>query len=536
MGKAEIVSGGADGYYTINLVYNKDQYDNQIAIIDARISDLQTKYTAETDSFKKALMNYEIIGLQKRKSYLETNYQEKEQFQAWCADLTEDLTGDVGTVEIPNEKTNVLIQPGYDGNAAYNSSRDGQLFSTITTTAAQTYYNLAMLPGWQKWKPLFRFGTITAIDGNNADVTMESATSSQQSLDVNQSTSLTNVAIEYMDCDGFAFEVGDEVLVKFEGQDWNTPKIVGFKDNPKPCFYRFYIKPKMNGNYATKGREQIRIDYTLDAVDNDETKITYGTQYPTSFENENGLAGPFQVEGKVRSDSLDVDVSLHWRKSDSTYVFHAFYVGDAGNYTYQLGSDAEYVKQITQKKTSEKLFDLSKTTVTVDGEEFDVYEAPFTELYVQQRSPDATTQANQMAWFDLPTALCTIVYQDQWIDNDVITNYEFPVLDGIILNDPVKPSTGSWDDGLGSYVAFINYVWSRVFDPAISWTHDYFVIITDTDGNNPTHSNITRELTNRKEMQCGEYIDDVFYEYTYENITENWQWTFEMIETPSDRW
>jgi uncharacterized protein YkwD len=38
-----------------------------------------------------------------------------------------------------------------------------------------------------------------------------------------------------MDCNGTPFEVGDSVLIKFLSQRWDSPQVVGFKNNPKPC-------------------------------------------------------------------------------------------------------------------------------------------------------------------------------------------------------------------------------------------------------------------------------------------------------------
>jgi hypothetical protein len=43
-----------------------------------------------------------------------------------------------------------------------------------------------------------------------------------------------------MNCNAGAFAVGDEVLVKFENQDWNQPKVVGFKSSPATCGTFFY--------------------------------------------------------------------------------------------------------------------------------------------------------------------------------------------------------------------------------------------------------------------------------------------------------
>ena len=196
---------------------------------------------------QRKLRELDILSLQsesfrKKAEYIVDNFPEDETISAWCADLTEDLSGDVGTLEIPGERGTVLIQPGYEDNAVYNLSRDGQIQPLIAANPYQTYYNLAMFPGWQKWKPTFRFGTITSIDSENdkANVTLDSVSSSQQALNINQSNTLTDVPVEYMSCNSAAFEVDDEVIIKFE-YDWSTPKVIGFKDNPKACEEFLYI-------------------------------------------------------------------------------------------------------------------------------------------------------------------------------------------------------------------------------------------------------------------------------------------------------
>ena len=199
--------------------------------------DVQTDEQKKISRLRKKIAYLKIkkLSAEKRKEYLENNMPEDETISAWCADLTEDLAGEVGTVEIPGESVDIQVQPGYDGNAAYNQDRDGQLLPTVVNTPAQAFYNLAMMPGWQKWKPLFRYATIDAVNGDKADITLGNTTSSQQSLDINQAGTISDVDIEYMSCNGAAFEEGDDVLVKFTGQAWENPIIIGFKEDPQPC-------------------------------------------------------------------------------------------------------------------------------------------------------------------------------------------------------------------------------------------------------------------------------------------------------------
>lgn len=139
-------------------------------------------------------------SLEVRKKYLEDNDIADKIVAAWCADLTENLTGIVGTVEVPGELIGAVnIQPGFENYAPFDAERDGQLQAAIAGTPAGVFYNLAMLPGWQKWKPTYRYGTITSLTGDTCAIALDAAKSSAQELDVNQTESLSNVPVNYMD-------------------------------------------------------------------------------------------------------------------------------------------------------------------------------------------------------------------------------------------------------------------------------------------------------------------------------------------------
>jgi len=165
--------------------------------------------------------------------------------EVWCADYTLQATGEVATIEVPGEPQNVLMVPG----GAAHTAADGQLLARELMTGPQAYFNAAILPGWQKFKPTYRTGRITAISLNTADVELDAAISSvtELTLNVNQTTTLSNVPIQYMDCNGEAFVINDNVVVEFEGQNWNSPKIIGFKANPKPCGFYFTFAKVLGG-------------------------------------------------------------------------------------------------------------------------------------------------------------------------------------------------------------------------------------------------------------------------------------------------
>lgn len=302
MGRATIVSGGTDGRYTIALdvgdarrdlivtaatqnVANLDaailakqtQVNELAAIVETRRVSLEIEIDKYVSTYRDDLNN--INSLQVSKTLLPFVLEQKaytnaklvydnaardlealkltradaarrltewqalpltENREAWCADFTESGTGPVGTIEIPGESDLILVKPG----APAPTGSDGALLSRSLMSPEQAFWNAAALPGWQKYNPTFRRGTLTAIntDNHTGSVSLAAATSSAQRLNVNQGTSLTNVPITYMTCHSNAFEIGDQVVVMFDGQNWESPRVIGFVDNPRPCeeFSLFY--------------------------------------------------------------------------------------------------------------------------------------------------------------------------------------------------------------------------------------------------------------------------------------------------------
>ncbi|MGW8301313.1 MAG: transglutaminase-like cysteine peptidase [Desulfobacterales bacterium] len=189
MGKGEIISNLEDGLYQVKLVYGgRNRVQTRINNLNARIADLEDRIAAESDSFQIKILTLQKTALEKSVEYLQNGMPDDKTINAWCADKTDDLSGNVGTIEIPGEDQYVNIQPGYDNNAIYNATRDGQLFPAITNSPDQAFFNKAIFPGWQKWKPTYRYGIIRSIDtgADTCSVGLVSATSSQQALGVNQ--------------------------------------------------------------------------------------------------------------------------------------------------------------------------------------------------------------------------------------------------------------------------------------------------------------------------------------------------------------
>lgn len=290
MGKAEIVGGGTDGLYTVRVLHNKTRILSEIARLEALISEIEDLLTEEQPKLSeaesdldaaKAELDSAIAALsagtgtmddvqqatqealaarnavtaveirialyearkgsaQSKITRLQAAADDAPEVSAWCCDLTESLSGQVSTIEIAGQRNgaDILVRPGYSDAAAHACSRDGQLQQAIGGTPAAVYFNQAVLPWWQKYRPTYRLGTISSIDtvANTCTVDLDSATSSAQNIDVNPVETLTDVPVEYMDCHAIAFEIGDRVVVQFNDQDWTQPTVIGFEQQPKTCY------------------------------------------------------------------------------------------------------------------------------------------------------------------------------------------------------------------------------------------------------------------------------------------------------------
>ena len=198
-------------------------------------------------------LSLEFEELERKIGQLE-DIPESESKQLWCADLTDDLTSGtvVGTIEVPGEyggpqSGEAVIRPGFDHEHLWNQQRDGWITPCQAQTAAATYYNLAMLPGWQVFRPGFRFARVLAVNGDGTlKVALISPNlSSQQSIDVTpkdlpssgpeQAVNYDSVPVHYMDCDAAAFALGDEVVVEYQNQQATRPRVIGFRRNPASC-------------------------------------------------------------------------------------------------------------------------------------------------------------------------------------------------------------------------------------------------------------------------------------------------------------
>lgn len=186
----------------------------------------------------------------------------------WCASYTTRLDGVVRTLEVPGywqeesvlKSATLYAETDHYKNVLYyersiNIAPEillggdaGDLVPSESMTDAAVFYNAAMEPGHNKWKPLWRYGVLLTDhdhhrDTNQCTVQLNDAIARELSGDesemsinkFNDYEILTGVPIVYPPCNGVAFYKDDEVLVYFDGMNRETPVVVGFRRQPHKC-------------------------------------------------------------------------------------------------------------------------------------------------------------------------------------------------------------------------------------------------------------------------------------------------------------
>jgi hypothetical protein len=188
-----------------------------------------------------------------------SKYDDPDPVEAWCADHTLELTGEVGTLELQdetNKKQNqpTIIQP----EGIINDTKVIQ--PVISSGSMAVVYNWAALPAVQKWRPLYRNGIISNINlvNNTADVSFSGTHefSSVRGFYFNEAysifrdTKILEIDIVYMQCHAEAFHENDKVVVQFEAgaipSGETEPEyigtVIGFVTNPYLCPIRVYLE------------------------------------------------------------------------------------------------------------------------------------------------------------------------------------------------------------------------------------------------------------------------------------------------------
>lgn len=247
MGRARIISDLGGGEYTVEIEHDTTTADAIIAQIDVMIADTQARLSGAVDPAKTAL-EARILSLQKRRDMVEAASDQDYQIDLWCADLTTGLSGTVGVIEVGTDRDlGMNIRPGQapaDSGPSFSLFRDGQNTPFLTMTTADAIHNFCLMPAIQKYRPTYRYATISDIDAgeDTCTITLEACVNNKfsQSINLNLAETYNDVPVEYMTCNSAAFSDGDAVLVEFadymgEGSGNPDPKVIGFKEEPKPC-------------------------------------------------------------------------------------------------------------------------------------------------------------------------------------------------------------------------------------------------------------------------------------------------------------
>lgn len=586
MGKGVIISDDGEGLYQVEVKFNRGYVENRQAKLEKNIEALEEQFITTIKYIDRQVIQLKITSCQKEIAQLNTNIPDDYTTAAWCADLTEELSGDVGTIEVPGEVGNIQVQPGFSGGSPYNKGRDGQLTPTMGQPASGAFYNLAMLPGWQKWKPLFRYATIDSIDSENdtADITLDAAKSSQQNLNINQTATLSGVDVDYMDCNAGAFEEGDAVLVLFDGQDWGNPKIIGFKEEPKPCSSPFFIRPSFNGEYAEKGSEELV--FTLPFLGPQTVKV-YGADFPPppeyDLEEVVGLVGPFEMDASqydefIEGESIDVKLadkvgayfSAHeMREADVTRPIDTISTTSplAGAPPTRMDIYHSGVRVENMLATS-KLLDSDPEDITVNEKEYKCFNVDFTDLKMLKATYIGDPASTYLPQVNARDFGLEVNWQQYFDPEDSVVNVAFKSYFSVQsgpyhLFARTDPDYGdmywtSWNcsaipygSGCGygcCYPEKLNYWYG------VNTSEEYALsryIITDEKGHTPQHFDATWYTDIRITSQIllisengstYDYIDlsgpgmtEVVDGYPAWRYIDTVGYTFTMINTPKDR-
>lgn len=117
----------------------------------------------------------------------------------------------------------------------------GNLRFSDSMSDAVVFVNAALEPGHLKWKPQWRYGTVTARTQGLCSVTLDSVQAryldgSEVAMSLDETLALEDVPISFLTSYCWSLiTVGAEVLIEFTDQDRTQPRIIGWRREPLPC-------------------------------------------------------------------------------------------------------------------------------------------------------------------------------------------------------------------------------------------------------------------------------------------------------------
>lgn len=198
-----------------------------------------------------------ILNVQGELAYLENTTQEEDFRTMWCVEFPDDFDGPIsngtiaGTAEsygakntsgglwLPSAHANLLGKFEID----YDCNRDHKITAMSGQSIASAICNTLLFLNAMTNNPTYAVGTLQSkneeADTASVELFGETPVSDHPTgypfIDGQFSIMLTEVPVVYQDCGVKIFEVGDQVVVRFEAAARGTPTVIGFATNPREC-------------------------------------------------------------------------------------------------------------------------------------------------------------------------------------------------------------------------------------------------------------------------------------------------------------
>lgn len=187
----------------------------------------------------------------------------------------------------------LLIYPGHSNNALYLPGTHGKNTPTAFLTPEAAFYNAALFPAWQKWKPTYRVADITSIYGDLCSVAIyDPRTDEQQGdIDVDYDITYINVPFNVKSYAADRFAEGDRVIIRFVDQNYESPEVFGYYENP--C-------TSTSTTTTTSSTSSISsTSFSTTSYTSSTTSYTTGTSPPSHWYTIQGESAPFQSDGAL---------------------------------------------------------------------------------------------------------------------------------------------------------------------------------------------------------------------------------------------
>lgn len=301
-----------------NLVEIQEEIENNIAVTAFERTQLTILLTLE-----KTNKNLAIIDTQKQKVFdLIFEGQRLKQLKIQLIKLIKDKKNKLEKSTIfQTDLTTAKATP--EGVFIPKVNKFSTLLQPVLSSSPEAvFFNMAMLPGVQRWRPTYRGAKIKAIDfdKDTCTVLLYTALSRQQNLNINYDVTdirnglqptYENVPIRYGSCNSAVFSVDDDVTVLFKEEPdakgkalLYEPTVIGFVTKPIPCSGLFYTEIAILGN-------------------------PYGVKFRISNGVVKAKKSPLIVAGNIDWSSSKEDIIITWRGPTSRYLGSADIIREA---------------------------------------------------------------------------------------------------------------------------------------------------------------------------------------------------------------